>query len=39
MITQDVAPDALVLARSRQVEKPGWAKAFREKNTTGKAKR
>jgi bifunctional UDP-N-acetylglucosamine pyrophosphorylase/glucosamine-1-phosphate N-acetyltransferase len=32
VITQDVAPDALVLARARQVEKPGWAKAFREKN-------
>jgi bifunctional UDP-N-acetylglucosamine pyrophosphorylase/glucosamine-1-phosphate N-acetyltransferase len=32
VITQDVAPDALVLARARQVEKPGWAKAFRERN-------
>jgi bifunctional UDP-N-acetylglucosamine pyrophosphorylase/glucosamine-1-phosphate N-acetyltransferase len=32
VITQDVAADALALARERQVEKPGWAKAFREKN-------
>ncbi len=32
VITQDVAPDALALARGRQVEKPGWAKAFREKH-------
>jgi bifunctional UDP-N-acetylglucosamine pyrophosphorylase/glucosamine-1-phosphate N-acetyltransferase len=29
VITEDVAPDALVIARARQVEKPGWAKAFR----------
>jgi bifunctional UDP-N-acetylglucosamine pyrophosphorylase/glucosamine-1-phosphate N-acetyltransferase len=29
VITQDVAPDALALARGRQVEKPGWAAAFR----------
>jgi bifunctional UDP-N-acetylglucosamine pyrophosphorylase/glucosamine-1-phosphate N-acetyltransferase len=32
VITQDVAPDALGLARARPIEKPGWAKAFREKN-------
>ncbi|WP_036263697.1 bifunctional UDP-N-acetylglucosamine diphosphorylase/glucosamine-1-phosphate N-acetyltransferase GlmU [Methylocapsa aurea] len=32
VITQDIAPDALALARARQVEKPGWAKAHREKN-------
>jgi bifunctional UDP-N-acetylglucosamine pyrophosphorylase/glucosamine-1-phosphate N-acetyltransferase len=32
VVTQDVAPDALVVARARQVEKPGWAKAFRDKN-------
>jgi bifunctional UDP-N-acetylglucosamine pyrophosphorylase / glucosamine-1-phosphate N-acetyltransferase len=31
VITQDVAPDALGLARARPIEKPGWAKAFREK--------
>lgn len=34
VITQDVAPDALALARARQVEKPGWAKSFREGNGT-----
>ena len=32
VITQDVAPDALALARARPIEKPGWAKAFRERN-------
>ncbi len=31
VVTQDVAADALVLARARQVEKPGWAKAFRDR--------
>jgi bifunctional UDP-N-acetylglucosamine pyrophosphorylase/glucosamine-1-phosphate N-acetyltransferase len=30
VITQDVAPDALALGRSRQVEKPGWAARFRQ---------
>jgi bifunctional UDP-N-acetylglucosamine pyrophosphorylase / glucosamine-1-phosphate N-acetyltransferase len=30
VITEDVAPDALALARGRQVGKPGWARAFRE---------
>jgi bifunctional UDP-N-acetylglucosamine pyrophosphorylase/glucosamine-1-phosphate N-acetyltransferase len=29
VITKDVAPDALALARGQQVEKPGWAAAFR----------
>ena len=29
VITQDVARDALALARARQVEKPGWAHRFR----------
>ena len=33
VITGDVAADALALARGRQVEKPGWAKAFRNKQT------
>jgi len=32
VITQDVATDALALARAGQVEKPGWARAFRERN-------
>ena len=30
VITQDVAADALAIARGQQTEKPGWAKAFRE---------
>lgn len=29
VVTKDVAPDSLVLARGRQVDKPGWATAFR----------
>jgi len=29
VITQDVAPDSLAVARARQVEKPLWAKLFR----------
>jgi bifunctional UDP-N-acetylglucosamine pyrophosphorylase/glucosamine-1-phosphate N-acetyltransferase len=32
VITHDVAPDALALARGRQVEKPSWAKDFRTKH-------
>ena len=31
VITQDVPADALAIARGQQTEKPGWAKAFREK--------
>jgi bifunctional UDP-N-acetylglucosamine pyrophosphorylase/glucosamine-1-phosphate N-acetyltransferase len=31
VITRDVAPDALAVARGVQVEKPGWAKAFRDR--------
>jgi bifunctional UDP-N-acetylglucosamine pyrophosphorylase/glucosamine-1-phosphate N-acetyltransferase len=31
VITRDVAPDALAVARGQQVEKSGWAKAFRDK--------
>jgi bifunctional UDP-N-acetylglucosamine pyrophosphorylase/glucosamine-1-phosphate N-acetyltransferase len=30
VVTQDVEADALVVARGRQAEKPGWAKAFRD---------
>lgn len=30
VITQSVSPDALALARGRQLEKSGWAKTFRE---------
>jgi bifunctional UDP-N-acetylglucosamine pyrophosphorylase/glucosamine-1-phosphate N-acetyltransferase len=29
VITEDVAPDALAIARGRQVEKPSWAARFR----------
>jgi bifunctional UDP-N-acetylglucosamine pyrophosphorylase/glucosamine-1-phosphate N-acetyltransferase len=32
VITDDVASDALALGRGRQVEKPGWARDFRETN-------
>lgn len=32
VVTEDVAADALVLARERQIQKPGWAKAFRAKH-------
>jgi len=31
VITEDVAADALAVARARQVEKPGWASLFRAK--------
>ena len=31
VITEDVPPDALAIARERQVEKPGWAAKFRAK--------
>jgi bifunctional UDP-N-acetylglucosamine pyrophosphorylase/glucosamine-1-phosphate N-acetyltransferase len=37
VITRDVAPDALALARGQQVEKPGWAAAFRERKRREKA--
>lgn len=30
VVTQDVAPDALAVARGRQFEKPGWAARFRQ---------
>ncbi len=29
VITEDVAPGALAIARNRQIEKPGWAEKFR----------
>lgn len=32
VITRDVSPDALTVARSKQFEKPGWASIFRNKN-------
>lgn len=38
VITTDVAPGALALARGQQVEKPGWATAFREKKVAARKK-
>ena len=38
VVTKDVAPDALVVARARQIEKPGWAKSFRERHSALKTK-
>jgi len=29
VITENVADDAMAIARGSQVEKPGWAKVFR----------
>jgi bifunctional UDP-N-acetylglucosamine pyrophosphorylase/glucosamine-1-phosphate N-acetyltransferase len=37
VITRDVAPDALALERSPQVEKPGWAQRFRDTMRARKA--
>jgi bifunctional UDP-N-acetylglucosamine pyrophosphorylase/glucosamine-1-phosphate N-acetyltransferase len=37
VVTRDVAPDALVLERAEQVEKPGWAAAFRKRMSAKKA--
>lgn len=36
VVTEDVASDALVIARARQLEKPGWAESFRAKKTMEK---
>ena len=36
VITQDVAPDALAIARGALTEKPGWAKAFRDRKKAEK---
>lgn len=37
VITRDVAPDALAVARGRQVEKAGWAASFRKRRAAEKA--
>jgi bifunctional UDP-N-acetylglucosamine pyrophosphorylase/glucosamine-1-phosphate N-acetyltransferase len=37
VVTQEVTADALALARGRQVEKPGWAAAFRTAMSAKKA--
>ena len=39
VITEDVAPDALALARARQTEKPGWAALYRARKAAAKAAR
>jgi bifunctional UDP-N-acetylglucosamine pyrophosphorylase/glucosamine-1-phosphate N-acetyltransferase len=39
VITRDVAPDALALERSPQIEKPGWAARFRAVKQAAKDKR
>jgi bifunctional UDP-N-acetylglucosamine pyrophosphorylase/glucosamine-1-phosphate N-acetyltransferase len=36
VITRPVAPDALALERGPQVEKPGWAEAFRQRKRRAK---
>ena len=38
VITKDVPRDSLVLERSEQIEKPGWAARFREAKHAKKAK-
>jgi bifunctional UDP-N-acetylglucosamine pyrophosphorylase/glucosamine-1-phosphate N-acetyltransferase len=38
VITEDVPDDALAVGRGRQVNKDGWAKAFREKSLAAKKK-
>ena len=37
VITRDVPSDAMAVARGQQVEKAGWAKAFRDKKAAEKA--
>lgn len=37
VVTSDVPADALAVARARQVERAGWAKAFRERSAAEKA--
>jgi bifunctional UDP-N-acetylglucosamine pyrophosphorylase/glucosamine-1-phosphate N-acetyltransferase len=39
VITKDVAPDALAVARGRQMEKAGWAVSFRMAQAAKKAKK
>jgi len=39
VITRDVAPDALALERGPQLEKPGWAAAFRARKLAEKARK
>jgi bifunctional UDP-N-acetylglucosamine pyrophosphorylase/glucosamine-1-phosphate N-acetyltransferase len=39
VITRDVQPDALALGRGQQVDKPGWAKTFRDTKRAEKAEK
>ena len=39
VITRDVAPDSLALERGQQLERPGWAAAFRARKLGEKAAR
>jgi bifunctional UDP-N-acetylglucosamine pyrophosphorylase/glucosamine-1-phosphate N-acetyltransferase len=39
VITKDVAPDALALERGPQLEKPGWAAAYRARKLAQKARK
>jgi bifunctional UDP-N-acetylglucosamine pyrophosphorylase/glucosamine-1-phosphate N-acetyltransferase len=39
VITADVSPDALALERGPQVEKPGWAAAFRARKIAARARK
>jgi bifunctional UDP-N-acetylglucosamine pyrophosphorylase/glucosamine-1-phosphate N-acetyltransferase len=39
VVTKDVAADALAVARGRQMEKGGWAAAFRAAQSARKAKK
>jgi bifunctional UDP-N-acetylglucosamine pyrophosphorylase/glucosamine-1-phosphate N-acetyltransferase len=36
VVTRDVSADSLAIARGQQVEKPGWARVFREKQSAKK---
>lgn len=36
VITRDVSPDALAVTRPEQIERPGWAKTFRERKRAGR---
>ena len=37
VVTRDVAPDSLAIARGQQIEREGWAKTFREASAARKA--
>jgi bifunctional UDP-N-acetylglucosamine pyrophosphorylase / glucosamine-1-phosphate N-acetyltransferase len=39
VVTEEVPADALVLERSQQIVKPGWAQRFREMKLRAKGQR